>query len=54
MSRLEQDLKIERQTYIRMVYLILCDASESTVDPHRAMDIAQRAVEEACDNREGK
>lgn len=47
-------MRIERQTYTRMVYLILCDASEATVDPDRAMEIARRAVEEACDNREGK
>lgn len=45
---------MEKETYIRTVYLILADASQGTVDPARAEDIARRAVEEACDNREGK
>ena len=36
------------------VYLMLADASGGTVDPDRAWDIANRAVTEACDNREGK
>ena len=36
------------------VYHLLADASQGTVDPDRALDIAQRAVAEACDNREGK
>lgn len=36
------------------IYLILADASQGTVDPDRALNIARRAVKEACDNREGK
>lgn len=36
------------------IYLLLADASQGTVEPSRAHDIAKRAVEEACDNREGK
>lgn len=33
---------------------LLGDASQGTVEPSRALEIAQRAVDEACDNREGK
>lgn len=45
---------IPRQEATERIYLLLSDASEGTVDPDRAMDIASRAVAEACDNREGK
>ena len=33
---------------------LLGDASEGAVDPDRALAIAERAIAEACDNREQK
>lgn len=48
------------QHYQRHVFAVdalaslLGDASEGTVDPERAMEIARHAIAEACDNREGK
>jgi hypothetical protein len=42
------------EPYVKQIYYYLADASQGTVDPDRAMDIARRAVAEACDNREGK
>ena len=41
-------------SHVDQIVRILGDASQCTVDPDRAEDIARRAVAEACDNREGK
>jgi protein-tyrosine phosphatase len=43
-----------RERHVDGIVRILGDASECTVDPQRADDIARRALTEACDNREGK
>lgn len=43
-----------QQGFVDKIYMLLADASQGTVDPDRAKEIAIRAVEEACDNREGK
>ena len=42
------------EPFIDHIYMLLADASQGTVDPSRAREIAQRAVLEATDNREGK
>jgi len=47
-------MRADTSKYVHAIYLLLADASQGTVDPERAKDIAQRAVDEACDNREGK
>lgn len=39
---------------VEKIARILGDASHGTVSPERALDIARRALDEACDNREGK
>ena len=41
-------------SHVEAIVDILGRASQATVDPERATDIAQRAIAEACDNREGK
>lgn len=43
-----------QERFVYRVYLLLADASQGTVDPDRAMNIARRAVDEACNNQEGK
>lgn len=47
-------LSSRQQRFADRIYYLLADASQGTVDPDRAREIAERAVEEACDNREGK
>ncbi len=39
---------------VEKIARILGDASHGTVSPERALDTARRALDEACDNREGK
>lgn len=41
-------------SFVDTIYMALADASQGTVDPSRAEEIARRALLEACDNREGK
>lgn len=51
---IESQREYSAVSILKQIYLLLAHASEGTVDPDRALDIATRAVAEACDNREGK